>query len=805
MSNKVIHSPQKISAYRLLIESVWPFILIIFILLFSTLASLEIMSSVRAYVGAESLYSKSQKQAYFSLTDYIRSQQQSDYDEFLYQISIPLGDTKARLALQAEIPDIQAAYEGFLQANNSPNDAEKMVFLFYYFANTAIMREPIKIWTAADYYILKTQRIGKEIHKNIKNQNLTDSESSEYLQTLERLNEAGNHLQKAFSDSLARTSSKIELILFSLLISLTLVMVSLGLLFSKRLVNQRVLSTQALESEAKKNLALLRNASDGVHILNQQGELIEASDSFCRMLGYSRDEIIGMKIFQWDSKFKKEEIDKLLTEYLTINSRIEFETIHQTKNGETFDVEISVFNIVLENQILLFCSSRDISERKINEKQVQYLAYHDHLTGLPNRAMFKNLLNDAIKSSLQTKQIGAVLFVDIDNFKSINDVYGHKIGDEVLSIVAKRLAKMLEDNQSVCRIGGDEFVILMPDNGIDEAETQVQVANHGEQIRRCIEKPMRLNNRDYLITVSIGVSLFPKDGISEENILQEADIAMYIAKQGGRNTLKFFAPDMQESIKERFSLEKYLRYALAKNELQIYVQSQVDKDANVIGGECLIRWNHPTKGLVSPLTFIPIAEESNQILVIGEWVLTEACKMLAFLNKHKRPLRLSVNVSPKQFQQENFAEIVKNILNKTQAPAELLTIEITENLLLNNTSDVVETMLSLSSLGIRFSIDDFGTGYSSLSYLKSLPLHELKIDKSFIQYLPSDENDQALIKTILSVAHHLNLLIVAEGVETYEQHDLLIALGCNFSQGFYFAKPIEASQWIESQTSTSFI
>lgn len=784
---------------RLLLQTVWPFVLIVIILLSTTLASLEIMSSVRAYVGAESLYSKSQKQAYFALVNYLRTESKSDYDEFMEQISVPLGDTKARIALEAESPDLDAAYEGFIQGRNLPSDAEKMVFLFHHFAETPIMRKPVQIWTAADYYILKTLKLGKEIHSKMQNGKLLPDEKQHYLRLLHEINLAITPLQELFSSTLAKITSLLETFLTILLISLTTILVALGLIFAKKLVKQRVASTRALQSEARKNLALLRNASDGVHIINTDMKLVEASDSFCKMLGYSREEALGLSIQDWDNKYEPKEISRLFSMYRSMKSRIEFETTHRTKSGESIDVEVSAYPMTIEGEVFLFCSSRDISERKISEKQVQYLAYHDHLTGLPNRARFQDLLSNAISNAQQNHEYGAVLFVDIDNFKNINDVYGHKIGDELLQRVAQQLAANLTQNETVSRIGGDEFVILIPKLFTDYEKSKNRTLEKGENIRAALENPININQRDYFITVSVGISFFPKENIGEEEILQEADIAMYRAKQSGRNALILFKPDMKTSIQERFVLEKYLRNALGKNEIEIHIQSQVDQSGEVKAGECLIRWRHPDKGMISPLDFIPIAESTGQIIPIGEWVLREACKMIAELHRQNRPLRLAVNVSPKQFQQENFAILVYDILQETQAPAKYLTIEITENLLLNNTEEVVDTMLSLSVLGVHFSIDDFGTGYSSLSYLKRLPLKELKIDKSFIQYLPQDENDQALIQTILSVAHHLRLTVVAEGVETIEQHNLLMDLGCNLSQGFYFSRPIQAKEWMHKQ------
>jgi diguanylate cyclase (GGDEF)-like protein/PAS domain S-box-containing protein len=439
----------------------------------------------------------------------------------------------------------------------------------------------------------------------------------------------------------------------------------------------------------------------------------------------------------------------------------------------------------------------DITDAKRAEVEIERLAYHDALTGLPNRVLLLDRLTQALATARRSRRCGAVLFVDLDQFKRINDAHGHAMGDALLREVARRLESFLREEDTVARLGGDEFVILLPElaTSLDEAGALVMAV--AEKIRRALEGPVTIEGQEFVTSASIGLTVFPKDAESVDDLMREADTAMYRAKERGRNALAYFEPTMQEAVSERYALDRELREAVREHSFELYLQSQVNGDGKVIGAEALLRWWHPQRGMMMPESFISLVEESGLIVPMGEWVLREACMLIARLAAEGRRLPIAVNVSPRQFRQADFVQRVKEILATTGADPTCLTLEITESLLVEHASEAVARMTELATLGLRFAIDDFGTGYSSLAYLKRLPLVELKIDKSFVQDIPHDPNDVALVETILSMARHLHFEVVAEGVENEAQLAFLRQHGCERFQGFYFQRPLEMRAWIK--------
>ncbi|MBN4174769.1 putative signaling protein [Pseudomonas savastanoi pv. phaseolicola] len=472
----------------------------------------------------------------------------------------------------------------------------------------------------------------------------------------------------------------------------------------------------------------------------------------------------------------------------------------QDKHGAPLVLDISVEFITLNNTACLLMNARDIGQLKTAQAQVQHLAYHDPLTGLPNRALLMDRLSQQV-SLLQHQNLrGALLFLDLDHFKHINDSLGHPVGDSVLSIIAARLEASVRQEDTVARLGGDEFVVLICglDGTRDEVIQQVRVL--ADNLRELLAEPMFLDGHRLQVTPSIGIVLIPDDGLAPADLLKRADIALYRAKDSGRNASQFFHVSMQQAVSQRLRLENDLRLALTRNEFQLHFQAQIDcRDQYITGAEALLRWEHPEYGLLSPDQFVQILEESGMILEVGSHILDEACKTGGLLLKQglisKNKFLMGVNISPRQFRQNDFIERVQHSLKQHQLPASMLKLEITEGIVIQNLDDTILKMLSLKELGVSFAMDDFGTGYSSLTYLKRLPVDTLKIDQSFVQDATSDPNDAEIIRAIVAMAQSLNLNVIAEGVETPEQLAFLERVGCYNYQGYLFSEPLPGPQF----------
>ncbi|MDO8458586.1 MAG: EAL domain-containing protein [Burkholderiaceae bacterium] len=437
-------------------------------------------------------------------------------------------------------------------------------------------------------------------------------------------------------------------------------------------------------------------------------------------------------------------------------------------------------------------SLRTRAEREAGEKRIEHLAFYDPLTDLPNRRLLMDRLQQAMSGSARSRHVGALLFIDLDNFKLLNDTCGHDVGDRLLIEVARRLGTCVRDGDTISRLGGDEFVVMLEVLSESASEAAAQAKGVAGKILAALNQPYAIAGRLHHSTPSIGATLFAGTENSVEELLKQADIAMYQAKSAGRNTLRFFDPDMQATLADRADLEAALRLGLQGGQFALHYQAQVHGQRGVVGAEALLRWQHPTRGMVSPAQFIPLAEETGLILPIGQWVLEEACARLAAWSRegHYRDLSLAVNVSARQFRQVDFVDRVRHALKHTGAPATRLKLELTESLVLDNVDDTIAKMHVLKQLGVSFSMDDFGTGYSSLSYLTRLPLDQLKIDQSFVQHLPGNPTDAVVAQAIITLAQSLGLEIIAEGVETEAQRQFLALHGCPTYQGYLFSKPV---------------
>lgn len=546
--------------------------------------------------------------------------------------------------------------------------------------------------------------------------------------------------------------------------------------------------------------AVLKQSSECMLLVNVEGKIRDCNDRTCVLLDYSADELKNLNVCELSPdvteprllKWAKREQGEATT----------FEVEFTRSDGGTFPAEVCGSVIILDEHKYLLASFRDITIRKKSQEQARLLAYYDTLTSLPNRRLFNEKLNKAIVLATASKQFGVVFFIDLDRFKNINDTLGHHVGDSVLVEVANRISAILPEQAIAARIGGDEFVVLIP-SFTRKKEWACSLSDElAQKLLSVLTPDINIDNADLRVSASIGVSLFPADD-NNLSVLQQADTAMYEAKKQGRNGYQFYHPDMQHQLKERLDLEKALQLAIEGQEFKLLYQPQVDDKGHLVGLEALVRWHSGTLGAVSPAKFIPVAEETGVIKEIGNWVLIEACQQLKQWQDLGLPYhfeRLAINISPVQFAQPEFVSLASSIIAESGADPNFLEFEITESMLVENIPLVAEKMNQLKALGIRFSIDDFGTGYSSLRYLQHFPVSQLKIDQSFTRDVDDDPRSQVIINTIVAMANLMQFEVLAEGVETEQERDFLFDVGCVRYQGYFFSKPISSEQLSEKMT-----
>jgi diguanylate cyclase (GGDEF)-like protein/PAS domain S-box-containing protein len=554
----------------------------------------------------------------------------------------------------------------------------------------------------------------------------------------------------------------------------------------------------ALNAELRLTAAAVARLNDMVVIARAVGDpgaeqpIIFVNDALQRRTGYQRDELVGRS---WRILMGPDtdpaEVERIRAALARCEA-VSAELLNYTKAGEPYWVQMELVPFADEggNNTHWVGVGRDITERKKSEKRIHRLAFFDVLTGLPNRRLLMDRIDKLLASAQAGAGFGAVMFIDLDNFKNINDARGHAIGDALLRNASERLSKLVRKGDTVARVGGDEFVVLLAQLGEDSDTARDAALTVAEKIRHAIAEEFEIDGQAYSSSASIGVTLLPKPGQSVHDLLREADTAMYRAKAGGRNGVAFFEETMQAEVERRLTMERQLGAALENGELEMHLQAQVDATGVPVGAELLMRWTRADGSVVAPDLFIPVAEECGLIVPLGQWALRQACRDWLSLAEAGHPMPLSVNVSPSQFRQPDFIATVRAILEETGAPAAGLIFEVTEGLLIENLAETIDRMHELAALGIRLSIDDFGTGYSSLAYLKSMPLYELKIDKSFIRDTPGDANGTAIVQSILAMAGHLGLRVMAEGVETGAQAAFLAAHGAPGMQGYLFARPM---------------
>ena len=559
---------------------------------------------------------------------------------------------------------------------------------------------------------------------------------------------------------------------------------------------RRETQQRLIESEARWR-SLTEHSPDHIIMLDKSLRIEFANAA---APGLTVEQILGTSILDYIAEpAKRIEVENALRTSLEEGQPCHYETRYSLPDGDEIHYESLVLPRLVDGEVVgLTVSARNVTERRNAEARIEYLAYHDELTGLPNRRALMEFLAHTLAISRRHQLKGALMFLDLDRFKTINDSVGHAVGDAILQQVAQRLSHHVRETDRVARLGGDEFLMLLSELSHDTDEAVRECSIVGEKVRAILSQPYEVQGHEYHLSPSIGITLFPFDGEEIDDILKHADAAMYQAKAEGGNAFHFYHPNMQAAADRRLQLEKGLRRAVEREEFELEFQPLIDRRGEIAGAEALLRWHHPELGPVAPEQFIPIAEETGQILAIGQWVLQHSIAQLKqWLAQGfgQRPGFLAVNVSPRQFHHPDFIATVRDTLEREALPPELLKLEITENLVIENINETIVKMEALRQLGVHLAIDDFGTGYSSLSYLKRLPIDQIKIDKSFVMDITEDSNDAAIVETIIAIAQHMALEVVAEGVEDSATLALLQARACHYYQGHYFSPAIDGEQF----------
>lgn len=560
-------------------------------------------------------------------------------------------------------------------------------------------------------------------------------------------------------------------------------------------IGRDITALKAAVVELRKFEAIVGSTDDAVISKTLTGVITTWNPAAEKIFGYSAQEAIGNTIQMLIPDDRSAEESDIIARIARGEGVEHFETVRLRKNGRLIDVSVTISPIRDGQGHVVGASkiAQDITQRKNAEEQIRELAFYDPLTHLPNRRLLMDRLRQTLAACLRSRSEGAILFIDLDDFKTVNDTLGHSQGDLMLLEVARRLTACVAEADTVARLGGDEFVVVLDDLGAGSDDAAAHAETVGRRVLAALSLPYEHSGHQIPSTSSIGISLFGHLRGDVDELMKQADIAMYQAKSAGRNTLRFYDPDLQAAIQARTALEAELSLAIREGQLTLFYQPQMNDGDQLVGAEALVRWRHPSRGLVSPSEFIPLAEDTGLILPLGNWVLETACRQIAAWEDRAemRSIPLSVNVSARQFGQPAFVGQVMMALGQAGADPRKLKLELTESTLIHNVDDVIAKMTALKSYGVSFSLDDFGTGYSSLSYLKRLPLEQLKIDQAFVRDILADPSDVAIAKTIVALAESLGLDVIAEGVETAEQRNFLARLGCHAYQGYFFSRPLQ--------------
>jgi diguanylate cyclase (GGDEF)-like protein/PAS domain S-box-containing protein len=771
---------------RRLVVIVWVFVAIVITLLTAAVYSVELLSAGRAFVGAEGQWSRSQKDAAFYLSRYALNSDDADYKSFERALAVPIADRRARIELLKADPDYNVARAGFIDGRNHPADIDAMMTLFRRFRDVAPVKEAVFLWERADTHIDDLAAIGHELYKA--GPTMDAANRAQHIQRIARLNATLGGLEDAIAATLGEAQRAAQSLLLAGMLMLAGVLLVAGIMVSQRFVTQSERLQEMLRESESQLRHLIESAPLPLLIVRASDQqMLYGNERALQQFSLNVDTLQGRTLSEFHAD---PEMRTALHEALSRQGSVrDYEVNLKDVNGRPFWLLMSAQPTRYGGAVCLLVALANIDDRKRMQDDMRRKAMHDQLTGLPNRSMFLESLERAVRKGRRRGGRFSVLFVDLDNFKEVNDSLGHAAGDALLQAVSERLVSAVRQSDLVARMGGDEFVVL-----IEEHRGPEEVMIVAQKMLLLLERPVLLEWREVTISGSIGIATYPEDAEDVEALVKNADAAMYQAKERGRNNFQFYSPELNRMTVERGQLEKRVRAALGNDEFFLQYQPEVELATGKLKAvEALLRWRDAATGVVMAADFLPLAEENGTIIAIGQWVLERAvCDLKAWEEQGVVDLQLSVNLSARQLQQHDLVDTVFKALQAQGLSPEKLRLEIPETALIMNESDAADrSVRALQALGVKIAIDNFGTGYSSLGLVRGFSVQAVKIDKTLVSSCPNKRECAAIVHAVGSMARDLGITVIAAGVETEEEKQLVASLGCQRAQGMLIGKPMD--------------
>ncbi len=768
---------------------VWLFVGIVICLLALTVYSSQLLSAGRAFIAAESTWAKSQKDAVFFLTRYAMDRSPDDFEAYQKAIAVLDGDRVARLELQKADPDIEVARRGLLAGGVHPTEVDGVVMLYRRLRGFEPMEYVMRVWARSDMFVHDLHEVAREMREAPP---ANAEAAQDYIKRIHRVNRSLAPLENDFAATLDEMEHTAQSLLASGILIITGILLIAGITLSRRFLVQNERLQEALTESEGQLRHLVESAPMPLLIVRANDQqLMYLNDRALAQFGLNFESALNRSFadFHVDP-----EIRASLSEALSRQGSVsDFEVHVKDAAGRTFWLLMSAQPLRYAGAVCLLIALANIDDRKRLQEDMRRRALHDPLTGMPNRAMFLESLERAIHKARRRSTRFSVLFIDLDRFKEVNDTMGHQAGDVLLKTIADRLSGAVRQSDLVARLGGDEFVMLMEEHGGPE-----EVMIVAQKVLMLLQRPVPIDWREAEVSGSIGIASYPEDGEDIETLVQNADTAMYQAKERGRNNFQFYSPELNVLSQRRLEQEQRVRAALERNEFFLEYQPEIDlATGRVTAAEALLRWRDSEGVTHLPVDFMPMAEETGTVGAIGNWALERALRDLRMWQEHGIDIKLAVNVSARQLQQQDFADNVARTLQVNGVKAQWLRVEISEPTLLGDSDATHRAVRALRSLGTEIALDNFGSGFSALGLVRGLPIQVLKLDRSLVSACPAKRECAALVQAASAMARALGIRVVAEGVETDEQRVQMLELGCDAAQGFYFAEPVDAQRLAE--------